>query len=766
MGLTSLVGRDELLGSLAASVRAGARLTSLSGAGGVGKTRLALALLRKVAGDFDLAAVVHLADLGPSEDAVTAVGQSIVAALGVTDHQSQRHPVEVLLEHLRGLRVLLVLDNAEHLLDPVADVVIALLTEAPGLSVVTTTRHRLDLPPERVVAVPPVTIPEAGASPEEARSSQALSLLLERAGDAGFPAVPEGTAAWEAVVELARWSGGLPLVIELIAAQMGVLGPEKTLQRLDGGRLLTTTARRAQPHHRALTKALDISWDLCTPEQRLLWARLAVFSGGFDLEAAEEVCGGGGGSGDVLSLLADLVRHSVVVVTGDGRYHQLQPLREYGLRHLDAFGETDELRERHCHWVRGLVATAADEWFGPDELVWLARIHREVPNIRSAVGWCAATRTAAAVEAGLAIVTDVLRTRVQFFTALQNTTSAWLGDLLALPLAGDEPPEPTPTRMAAHAALGFTLIAIGDKDRATPHLDLCRALAVELGAESAPPLLFVEGSHLVMSLGDTAGLPLLRQARDGFRALGARGDGQMAALLLAVGAGLLGPADVADETSADCFEDAERSGAPWARTWALWTQGLPALTAPNYVLQECLPAQIAMGDRWGTTWTVEAGAWWRSRIGQPEDAARLLGACVGLQERHGVGLGGLVPFQRQRELAERRIVAAIGEAAFRAAYTDGTELTTEEVYELALRPVSARAATAPPTTASELTTAERKVAALVANGLSNGQIAEELHVSKRTVETHVGRIFGKLHLVNRAQLTAWYLGRSGDEPST
>ncbi|WP_344876472.1 ATP-binding protein [Allokutzneria multivorans] len=763
MGLTSLVGRDELLDALAASVRAGARLTSLSGAGGVGKTRLALALLNKVAGDFDLAAVVHLADLDPSEDAVTAVGQSIVAALGVTDHQSQRRPVEILLERLQGQRVLLVLDNAEHILDPVADVVIALLTEAPGLSVVATTRHRLDLPPERVIAVPPVTIPEVGATPEEARGSQALSLLLERAGDAGFPAVVEGTPAWEAVVELARWSGGLPLVIELIAAQMGVLGPEKTLQRLDGGRLLTTTARRAQPHHRTLTKALDISWALCTPAQRLLWARLAVFSGGFDLEAAEEVCGRGD-SADVLSPLGELVRHSVVVVTGDGRYHQLQPLREYGLRHLDAFGETDELRARHCDWVRRLVATAAAEWFGPDELEWLARLHREVPNIRSAVGWCVATRTAAAVETGLAIVSDVMRTRVQFFAALQSTTCGWMYDLLAIRLENDARPAPTPSLLAAQAALGFTFIAIGDTERGTRHLALCREVAAQLGAESAPPVLFLEGCHRTLNLDDPSGLSLLREARDAFRAAGALADGQMASLMLAVGAGLSGPTDVADEAAADCLADAERHGAPWARTWALWVQGLPALTAPRYVLHECLPAQIAMGDRWGTTWTVQAGAWWRARVGQPEDAARLLGGCVGMQERHGVGLGGLPLFRRQREQAERRIVAAIGEAAFRSAFIDGTELTTEEVYELALRPVGVPGAPLPAANAAELTTAERRVAALVSGGLSNGQIAEELHVSKRTVETHVGRIFGKLHLANRAQLAAWYLGRSGDEP--
>ncbi|MCP3805100.1 LuxR C-terminal-related transcriptional regulator [Allokutzneria sp. A3M-2-11 16] len=752
VALTSLVGRDDLLGSLAGAVRRGTRLISLSGAGGVGKTRLALELVHHVADEFDLSAVVYLADLNPGEDATTAIGQSIVTALGVTDHQSRRGAVEVLLDHLQGKRVLLVLDNAEHLLDPVADMVIALLTEVPQLSVVTTTRHRLDLPPERVVAVPPVTIPEANATPEQARGSQAVELLLDRAAATGSPAIPESGAAWDAVVELARWSGGLPLVIELIAAQMSVLGPEKTLQRLDGGRLLATRTRRAQPHHRTLTRALDVSWDLCSPEQRRLWARLAVFSGGFDLEAAEEVCGDGGGD-EVLALLADLVRHSVVVVGGDGRYQQLQPLRGYGLRHLDAFGETDALREKHCHWVRRLVATCAVEWFGPDELTWLARIHRELPNIRAAVNWCVATRT---VQIGLGIVADVVRTRVHFFAALQSTVRAWADDLLSV-----EPAEPTQPRMAAHAALAFTLIAIGDKERGDYHLDQCRAVAQRLGIESAPPVLFAEGLHLVLSRGDTAGLALLRQARDGFRAIGAPGDGQMAALLLSVGAGLLGATEIADAASADCLADAERHNSPWARTWALWTHGLPALSQPKYVLHECLPALIEMGDRWGCTWTIEASAWWRARIGEPEDAARLLGGCIGLHQRHGVGLSGLVPFQRQREQAERRIVAAIGEAAFRAAYTDGTRLATEEVYDLALRPFDTSESEDVRTgvIASPLTAAERKVAELVAAGLSNGRIAEELYVSKRTVETHVGRMLAKLHFTNRTQLATWYGNR-------
>ncbi|WP_116100875.1 ATP-binding protein [Amycolatopsis thermalba] len=751
-GLTSLVGRDELLRSLAGLLRDDVRLITLTGPAGVGKTRLAVTLAQRTGSAFDVTAVVHLADLNPASNAAEAVAQSIVTALGITDHHSQRPALQVLVERLHEQRALLVVDNAEHLLDAVADVVVALLDEVPGLSVVATSRHRLELVGERIITVPPVSIPEVHASPERAHTSEAVVLLLERATAAGYPAIPHDGPVFAAAVELARWSGGLPLVIELIAAQMGSgLSPDKILQRLDGGRLLTATARRTQPHHRTLTQALDVSWALCSPAQQRLWARLAVFSGGFDLVAAEEVCGGDDavGTGEVMTLVKGLVRQSIVLMSPDGRYTQLQPLREYGLRHLDALGETRRVRDAHCGWVRRLVADAAAQWFGPQELEWLARVYREMPNIRAAVDWCAGSGE---VETGLAIVTDVMRTRIPFFYAQQATTCAWIENLLR---AG--PGEPSMVRVAALASLGFTLTAIGDRSRGEHYRDACLAMARELGAEDAPPVLYVEGTYRVLSLGDTAGLPPLLRARDGFRAAGMAGDGQMAALILSVAAGLLGPSEIADAASDECLADAEAHESPWAASWALWTQGLPARTHPRYVLHECLRPQVEMGDRWGSTWTVEAGAWWRSRAGQPREAARLLGGCLGLQQRHGVGLGGLVPFRRQRRLAEERIVAAIGEAAFRAAYAEGTQLSTEEVYDLALRPVEVNTVDVrPDVTLRALTAAETRVAALVAAGLSNPQIAAELAVSRRTVETHLTKIFAKLRMNRRAQLATWY----------
>nr|WP_279589016.1 LuxR C-terminal-related transcriptional regulator [Amycolatopsis granulosa] len=746
-----------MLGSLAEMLHNDTRLITLTGPAGVGKTRLGVTLAQRADGAFDTTAVVYLADLDPSATA-EAVAQFIVAALGITDHHSQRPALEVLVERLREQRGLIVLDNAEHLLDAATDVVMALLDEVAGLSIVVTSRHRLELVGERIVTVPPMSIPELTAAPEQARTSDAMALLLERATARGYPAIPENSTAWAALIELARWSGGLPLVIEQMAAQMGKgLSPDRILRRLDGGRLLAAAARRIQPHHRTLDLALGVSWGLCSPAQQRLWARLAVFSGGFDLEAAEEVCGGDEevDTDEVMSLLTGLVQQSIVVISPDGRYTQLQPLREYGLRHLDQFGETRRLRERHCAWVQRLCADAAVHWLGPEELGWLARVYGELPNIRAAVAWCVA---AGEVDAGMSIVTDVMRCRVPFFYALQATVCSWMEDLLRI-----EPDAQSPARLNALAAVGFVLTAIGDKTRGGRYRDQCLELAAKLDAGNSPPALYIDGTHRVLSLGDVDGLPLLQQARDGFRAAGMAGDGQMAALILAIGAGLLGPADIADESSDECLRDAEAHDSPWAITWALWTQGLPARTQRRYVLHECLRPQVEMGDRWGSTWTVEAGAWWRSASGQPKDAARLLGGCLGLQKRHGVGVGGLVPFQRQRKLAEERIVAAIGEVAFRHHYAEGTTLTAEQIYELALRPVEVPPDTRPDLTLDVLTGAEKRVAALVADGLNNPEIARALTVSRRTVETHLTRIFQKLRLNRRAQLATWYIQQTGYE---
>jgi non-specific serine/threonine protein kinase len=239
----------------------------------------------------------------------------------------------------------------------------------------------------------------------------------------------------------------------------------------------------------------------------------------------------------------------------------------------------------------------------------------------------------------------------------------------------------------------------------------------------------------------------------------------MAALILALCAGTIGPRDIADQSSDECLADAVAHDAEWAVSWAQWTQTLPARTHPQDVLRDCLPAQIALGDRWGTTWCVESEAWRRAALGQAEAAARLLGGAIGLQARHGVRIGGLVPFALQREKARVRIVNMIGADGYRRAYEDGTALTTEEVYELALRDADTDDVRHARVARDQLTAQQHQVALLVGEGLRNKDIAEKMALSQRTVETHLSAIFTRLGFTSRAQLASWVsVGNTAPRP--
>ncbi|MCF6423683.1 ATP-binding protein [Amycolatopsis tucumanensis] len=753
--LTSFVGRDELVSSLVQRLRDGQRLLTLTGPGGVGKTRLGTVLARRLDdGDFDAVAIVRLADLElggrNADDLKDAIVGMVIEALGVIDHQARRQPTEVLVEHLRHRRTLAVLDNVDHLLDPVADVVTELLDEAPRLQVTATSRQHLGVFGEHVQQVPPVGVPDAHDNLESALGTEAVILLQDRTRAAGRTLTPGDD--WTSIIDLVRWSGGLPLVLELISAQLGGgMRPQVILERLDGGRLLRNFARRIPPHHRSLTQALDVSWDLCEPGQRRLWARLSVFSGGFDLDAAEEVCSGDEliATEEVMDLLSALVRHSLLASSPEGRFRQLQPLREYGLRRLREYGEEKDVRSRHAAWLLKLTESAAEKWLGPDEPRWLHRAHHELANVRSAVSWC---RTPERAEVGLRIVTNLLRARVPFIFAFQSTAAGLMDDLLAV-----APPGPSRVRLDALVMLGWTRIVLGDLERNERHRAECHELARELGMADSPQVLFLEGTYWLFSRGDRRGLDLLARARDGFRQAGAAGDAHMALLMLALGAGLLGPSDVADAATEECLAEARAHEAEWAITWGMWTLGLPARTEPLDVLAECLPRQLELGDKWGSTWCVEFAAWQRAAAGQPgeaEAAARLMGACRGLQERNGVALVGLIPFDRQRKQAADRIIATIGPRAFQAAYDDGAKLSTDEVYELVLAPQDRVTTDGEKLALADLTPARQKVALLVAQGLSNKEIADRTHTSHRTVETHLTYLYRVLGM-NRTELAVW-----------
>ncbi|MFE1348052.1 ATP-binding protein, partial [Streptomyces sp. NPDC058757] len=349
------------------------RLVTVLGVGGVGKTRLALRVAAAVQKRYGEG--VRLAELAPLRDP-GLIEHALVEALGLTDH-TLRAPREVLVEHLADRRLLLVLDGFEHLVEAAAPLVHALLAAAPGLTVLAAGRLPLRLPGEAVLALAPMDEPDA------------LALLAERAARAGAPALPRD----EAVRELCRRLDGIPLALELAAGRLPLLSVEQLLARLDDRfRLLGDGGRGVPPRHRTLRTAIGWSHELCTPRERLLWARLSVFAGPFDLEAVEYVCGGPDLPQEaVLDLLGGLLAQSLVTredtAAGPG-YRMLDTVAAYGAEWLAALGDTERMRRRHRDWYMGLATWCELEWFSPRQAEVAARTAAALPNLRAALDLC------------------------------------------------------------------------------------------------------------------------------------------------------------------------------------------------------------------------------------------------------------------------------------------------------------------------------------------------------------------------------------------
>jgi predicted ATPase len=387
--VTSFVGRRREL-SEARRLLGGARLLTLAGAGGVGKTRLALRLAAEVRRTFPDG--VWLADLAPLQGG-ELVAPTVMAALGLVDH-SMRLPVDTLVEYVAGKRLLLVLDNCEHVLDWCAVLAARLLSETAGLRILATSRQLLSVEGEQVLEVPPLSVPHpdrlsaAGSLIEY----EAVRLFAERAAAVvpGF-AVTAGNGA--VVARLCQELDGIPLAIELAAVRLRVLSAEQILERLDDRyRLLTGGSRTALPRHQTLRAAIEWSYDHCSPSEQILWVRLSVFSGGFDLETAEEVCAGEDiAQQDVFELVTGLVDKSILAREEHGsrvRYRLLETIRQYGQLRLTESGQEESLRRRHRDYYHQLALRADAAVMSPRQTQWLLHLRPDLPNIRVALELC------------------------------------------------------------------------------------------------------------------------------------------------------------------------------------------------------------------------------------------------------------------------------------------------------------------------------------------------------------------------------------------
>jgi predicted ATPase/DNA-binding CsgD family transcriptional regulator len=750
--LTSFVGREAELEAVCAALR-DSRLVTLTGPGGVGKTRIAAraaALLR--ASFSDGMRLVELAPLREPE----LLPHAVRDAIDLADRVAADDPMRDLVDHLRGQELLLVLDNCEHLREPAADLVAALLRAAPRLRVLATSRQGLGLPGEQVVVIRPLPVPGADPDGEESpgrpQPSAAVTLFRDRA-EAVVPGFGVTDANRAEVVALCRHLDGIPLAIELAAARLRVLSVGDLLARLkDPVGVLADRARATDERHRTLDATIGWSYQLCTPAEQALWSRAAVFVGSFDLEAVVAVCADARlNAVEVLDHVAALVDKSVLLREehdGHVRFRMLETIRQFGLAQLSP-DTVDAVRTRHLRWYAELTGQLAGAWHGPDQLAWCSRMRRERADLRTAIE-CGVT--------GPGCRDTALRLLAVpwFLWAAPLTLTEhrhWLDR--ALDAAGPD----SPSRLFALATTGLVAGLQGDHEVARGRLgEATGLLAGEADPMTRGYVRHVLGMATLFGgdLDEAEGL--LRGAASTYSAAEVPGDIRGA---LAVHQGLLyvirGELDAAVEVLEPARRECLRVGELWVHSYVLDTYGFVALARGDLAEAEARAAEAlrnmaAFEDTIGLSLSLDLLAWTVAAAGRSERAAVLFGAAAALWRSFGHQLYGSADWQARRATYESQARADVGEPAFDMAYRHGMNLSRRDVLRYALDHIRPPRL---PATTSVLTGRELEVARHVLAGLTNRDIADRLVVSPRTVEGHVGRILGKLGFTSRTQLAVW-----------
>jgi predicted ATPase/DNA-binding NarL/FixJ family response regulator len=678
--LTSFVGREQELAEAKARL-AGSRLVTLTGVGGVGKTRLAMRVADEMRTEFEDGA--WLVELDQLVDPAL-LANAIAATLGLRE-QSSRPLVDVLVGYLAERRLLLLLDNCEHLLDPSAALAERLLRSCPDLRILATSREPLGIRGEAVVSVPPLAVPEGDARLYgEVSGFDAVTLFIERAK----AVVPEFRLREDnqaAVGDICHRLDGLPLAIELAAARLRTLPVDEIARRLnDRYQLLSTRMRGIPSRHQTLWASLEWSYDLCSADERRLWARLSVFRGGFELDAAEAVCAGEDLPAEaILDLVAALVDKSIVLRERAGsraRYRLLETIRDFGWATLREAGEALALRRRHRDWYDQFLKQVDADWIGPRQVDWLNQIDRDSANLRAAVDFCLSEPGEA--EVGLRMATALAHCygfgRGKFGAARHRLDQVLTRDT-----------ERTPDRLRALYVASILALFQGDTAAASDLVEQSRTLANRLGTASArADAAKCAGSLAVWSGDARRATACFEECLSVFRE---EGDVRSQVEVL-IGLGQ----SVRNEDprrAVGCFEEVlaitEPHGELVYRSYSLWALGIAVRESDPQralsLLTQGLVLKREIDEPMGAAWCLEGLAWLAASMREHGRAATLLGAAQALADAMGARTVTPPYLDDDRKDCERQARGALGEAAFESAFEHGIGMSADDAVGYVLK---------------------------------------------------------------------------------
>lgn len=750
--LTSFVGRRHELAEAKKTLSA-ARLVTLTGIGGVGKTRLAL----RVATDSQRAFAdgVWLIELDEVSDPQLVAGV-VMATLGLRNH-SAGSPLVLLTNYLFDRELLLVLDNCEHLLDSVATLADAVLRTCPTTRILATSREPLGVSGESIMRVPPMSIPspDRTSTVQGLPSYESVTLFMQRA-TAALPTFELTEDNQAAVAQICAQLDGLPLPIELAATRLRAMSVQQILDRLtDRYRLLTGGSRAAPSRQQTLRWSIDWSYELCTLQEQRTWERLTVFAHSFELDAAEAICD----DDDLLDVVASLVDKSVLIreeADGVVRYRLLDILREYGREKLEATGEYPTLSRRYRDWYERLVLRAEGDAISPRQLDWFDRLDREQPNLRAALQYCLSAP--AEFDAGRRIAEALYP--FWFCRGYLNEGRLWLDRVLAV--HSDADPQRVRSLYMASVFAGLQ----GDLAEGARLLALADSLTAEHDRYATRDLKeFASGCLALYHDDPVSAVAHFRNAIESAR----EGHGLFWKVASLLGLGLAHM--LLDEAphSLTCHERllalTENHGEHVYRGrtymlggWARWRVGDP--TQARTDLEDGIQFSLGANDPVNVGRCLQTLAWIEADQHHPERAAVLLGAAAGIWQGIGGPMASYLDHLKDHQECKKQTFRALGDKPFRKQFQRGVQMTVDESVRYAFH-------RQPPPAPQEsvLTPREQQVAGLVAEGLTNKKIAAKLVISQRTAQGHVEHILTKLGFTSRTQIAAWVVEHAHEHSS-